>query len=76
VDSNKAGPKAPMCKILLRITPNLTNLFRAAKSAPQCVVTDLWLHLLLLLHHGSVVAGPKGLSDYAENENLCRLLLR
>jgi hypothetical protein len=38
--------------------------------------THLWLHLLLLLHHGSVAAGPKGLSDYAENENLCCLLLR
>src|SRR5205807_4370184 len=32
--SNTAAPRAPR-KILLRITANLTNVFRAAKSAPQ-----------------------------------------
>jgi hypothetical protein len=34
VDSNRAAAKAAPCKILLRITANLTSVFRAAKSAP------------------------------------------
>jgi len=40
VDSNRAAAKAAPCKILLQITANLTNVFRAAKSAPQRVPTD------------------------------------
>jgi len=40
VDSNRAAAKAALCKILLQITVNLTNVFRAAKSAPQRLPTD------------------------------------
>jgi len=45
VDSNSAAAKAAPCKILLRITANLTRVC-AAKSAPQRVAMDTNLAFL------------------------------
>ena len=52
MDSNRAAAKAAPCKILLRITANLTTRVCPAKSAPQRVATGTNLAFLFSARAG------------------------